>query len=556
MLEPDLAVSLLRGFRANSYRPGRIDLMAARAADPLARSLPMVSPTLRLLYPPALLALAALATRTVAQDPQHPPNIVFILADDLGYGDVGCYAPDSKIPTPNIDRLAQAGVRFVDAHSPDAVCTPTRYAIQTGRYCWRTWLQRNVVGGYTPPLIEPDRPTVASVLRDGGYRTGCFGKWHLGLGWTRRNGFVGTAANARENFRGSWQDGDPATGMDVDFSLPIHGGPLALGYEHAFFAAACPTIDGPFCYIRDDRTVGIPDHPIRVDSSLDADLHPRRGWIAPGYVLEDVDPTFTREAIAFVEHCHADDPKQPFFVYLALSSPHAPWLPPTFAQGRSDEGPRGDLVWLADWCVGEVTRALDRLGIADDTLLIVTSDNGPRHGANGHRSAGPLRGYKSHAWEGGHRVPFVARWPGRITPGRVSAEPIELTDVFATCAALGGATLPDGAAPDSYDVSSALLGTRGADAPPLREALVSHSVFGAFVIRQGPWKLIVGTKSSGGWVEPAGEAPKAGAPGQLYDLDHDVAEQHDRFDAEPEIVARLLGVLERYRSEGRSAPRR
>lgn len=500
---------------------------------------------------PVVAVLALMSTSLPAQG-DHPPNIVVILADDLGYGDVGCFNPAAKIPTPNIDALATQGVRCTDAHSPAAVCTPTRYGLLTGRYCWRTWLQTNVVGGYAPPLIEPSRPTIASVLRARGYRTACIGKWHLGVGWQRRNGFVGTPENAAQYLRGSWQDGDATKGMDVDFSKPVSGGPTALGFDHAFYTAACSTIDGPFCYIRDDRTVGLPDHPIAVDASVGADLRPRPGWIAPGFVLEDVDQVFTRRAIEFIERTHAEPSAPPFFVYLALSAPHDPWLPPTFAQGRSKAGPRGDQVWLVDWCVGEVDAALRRLGIADDTLLIVTSDNGPRPGINGHAAAGEWRGYKTHIWEGGHRVPFVARWPQRVAAGSVCDEPIELTDMMATCAAAAGAELPENAGPDSYDVLPALLGENRA---PIREAIVSHSMAGVFAIRCGPWKLIVESEGSGGWVEPAGKGPRAGAPGQLYRLDPDPGERDNLFTEHPDVVARLTRLLERYKTDGRSAPR-
>jgi arylsulfatase A len=503
-----------------------------------------------------MLALALLLPALAPQGDVRPPNVVVVLADDLGYGDVTINSADSLIPTPRLEELAAGGLRFTDAHSPDAVCTPTRYGILTGRYAWRTWLKRNVVGGYTPPLIETDRPTLPKTLAAAGYRTGCFGKWHLGLGWTRANGFVGTAANAQANFRGTWQDGKPEDGMNVDFTVPIQGGPTALGFDAAFFTAACPTIDGPFTYIRDDRVSVVPDHMIRVNRDAGPDLFPRPGWIAPGFVLEDVDPTFTREAIAFMERSVADDPEKPFFVYLALSAPHAPWLPPTFAQGRSEEGPRGDLVWLADWCLGQVMDALDRMGVADETLVVFTSDNGPRHGAGEHRSAGELRGYKSHIWEGGHRVPFVARWPGHVPAGTASSEPIELTDLYATCATLAGAVLPEGAAPDSYDVSSALLGARAADAEPIREAVVSHSMHGVFAIRQGRYKLIEGTKTSGGWVEPSGRPAEPGAPGQLYDLTSDLGEQRDLFEERPEVVAELQALLDRYREQGFSVVRK
>ena len=487
------------------------------------------------------------------------PNIVYILADDMGIGDLGCYNERSLIPTPRMDRLAKEGVRCTDAHSPSAVCTPTRYGVLTGRYCWRTWLKRGVIGGYTPPLIDPHRTTVASLLKRQGYRTACLGKWHLGLGWTRQNGFVGTWKNAKDHFNGSWQDGDSRKGMNVDFTKPIQGGPTALGFDYAYFTAACSTIDGPFCFIENDRTVGIPDKPIPVDKSKHADFRPRPGWTATGFDLTMVDPTFTTKAIEFIERSRRGRPDQPFFVYLALSSPHAPWLPPKFVEGRSRSGPRGDLVALVDWCVGKVLDALARLKIAEDTLVIVTSDNGPRIGAKGHKSAGDFRGHKSHIWEGGHRVPLLARWPGRIKPGTVCHEPMELTDLLATCAAITGAELPEDAGPDSYNILPALLGDPSVDlkaGKPIREALVHHSVFGVFAIRQGHWKLILGTKTSGGWVKPRGRAPKPDAPGQLYNLARDPGEKNDLWDKHPRIVARLTKLLAKYQAADRSAPRR
>jgi arylsulfatase A-like enzyme len=480
------------------------------------------------------------------------PNIVFIMADDMGYGDVGCYNNDSKIPTPNMDSMAKQGVRFTDAHSPSAVCSPTRYGILTGRYCWRTWLKRGVIGGYTPPLIEPDRMTLASFLKQQGYKTGCFGKWHIGLGWTRQNGFIPTWEDAEKMWRGSWQDGDPEKGMNVDFSKPVQGGPADLGFDEAYYTAACSTIDGPFAYIHNRFTAGIPDQPISVDKNKHADFRPRPGWMAPGFVLEDVDPTFTRKTIDFMEKSLKENPNQPLFVYLPLSSPHAPWLPPDFVKGKSKEGPRGDLVYLADWCLGEILYALDRLKIADNTLIFMTSDNGPRHGTEGHRSSGSLRGHKSHIWEGGHRIPFIARWPGKIQPNITSDEMICLTDLMATCAAILDEKLPVEAGPDSYNILPALLGKKG-DAP-IREALVSHSENGTFSIKQRNWKLILDNKTSGGWVRPAGEPPQPGTPGQLYDLESDPYEKNNLWEKHQDIVEKLTYLLEKYKSEGRSVP--
>ncbi|MCJ7487684.1 MAG: arylsulfatase, partial [Candidatus Aminicenantes bacterium] len=467
------------------------------------------------------------------------PNIVLIMADDLGYGDLGSYNSASRIPTPNTDALARRGVLLTDAHSPSAVCTPTRYGVLTGRYCWRTWLKRGVIGGYTLPLIEKDRATLASLLRSRGYATGFFGKWHLGLGWRRANGFTPTAADGERMFRGSWQDADPATGLNVVFSKPVLGGPVDHGFDAAYFTAACSTMDGPFVFIDGNRVTAIPDGQVSefYDMTKGEEGSPRKGWIAPGFKLEEVDPRFTEKAIAFMEKTRAESPGKPFFVSLFLSSPHTPWLPPDFVKGKSQDGPRGDLVVLADWCAGEIVKALDKLGVADDSVVIFTSDNGPHPGTNGHSSAGPWRGLKSHIWEGGHRVPLIVRWPGRTQPGTTSSEPVCLVDFMATFAALAGAEMSADAGPDSYDISPAILGRPGRG--PIREALVSHSEDGTFAIRQGNWKLILENKTSGGWMTPEGEPPVPGTPGQLYDLAADPAETHDLWDEQPDVVRRL-----------------
>jgi arylsulfatase A-like enzyme len=499
-------------------------------------------------------ALAAGPGRAYGSGADGPPNIVLILADDLGYGDPGCNNPKSKVPMPNVNAVAATGVRFTDAHSPSAVCTPTRYGILTGRYAWRTWLKRGVVGGYTPPLLEPGRVTVASLLRSRGYATGLFGKWHLGLGWTRMNGFTPTWQDAEKHLRGSWQDADPKTGLHADFTKPVHGGPLDHGFDDAFFTAACSTIDGPFVFIDKNLTSAVPNRQVSefYDMTKGEEGSPRQGWIAPGFKLEDVDFHFTKKAIAFMERSRADTPGKPFFVSLCLSAPHTPWLPPDLVKGKSLDGPRGDLIMLADWCVGQITGALDRLGVSENTLLVFTSDNGPHPGTNGHKSEGPLRGLKSQIWEGGHRVPFVARWPKRIKPGTVSGEPVCLTDLLATFARIAGASLPAEAGPDSYDIAPAMFGEK--QPKPIREAIVSHSENGTFAVRQGGWKLVLDNKTSGGWMTPAGKPPVPGSPGQLYHLSEDPLEQNDLWEKHPEIVARLTALLDRYKREGRSVP--
>jgi arylsulfatase A len=340
--------------------------------------------------------------------------------------------------------------------------------------------------------------------------------------------------------------------MDVDFTMPAYGGPVDLGFDEAYFTAACSTIDGPFAYIHNRHTVGIPDKPIFIDNNIHADFRPRRGWVAPGFDLENVDPTFTRKAIEFMESSLKKNPDQPLFVYLPLSSPHAPWLPPDFVRGKSDEGPRGDLVYLADWCLGEVLKALEWLKITDETLIIMSSDNGPRHGIEGHRASGMLRGYKSHIWEGGHRIPFIARWPGRIEPDSTSDEMICLTDLVATCAAILKTDLPAEAGPDSFNILPALTGKM--IEKPIRDTLISHSENGTFAIRQGKWKLILDNKTSGGWVDPAGERPEPNTPGQLYDLESDPQEHNDLWELCPDIVDRLTVLFQKYKSEGHSVP--
>lgn len=473
------------------------------------------------------LILAQTFSRAETQ-PKQLPNIVYIMADDLGYGDVGCYNPRSKIPTPNIDRLASAGIRFTDAHSPAAVCTPTRYGIMTGRYCWRTWLKSEVIEGDALPLIKPDRLTIASMLKQHGYRSACIGKWHLGLGWAFKEGME--PPENKNWMTGYWRN--------IDFTKPFKGGPTELGFDYFFGTPGCATDDCLWCYVENDRVIGIPR---ARDERMEV-----RGWRH-----EDVDTTFVEKSVNFIQDHSSSNNDKPFFLYLALSVPHVPWKPPEFVKGKSKAGPRGDQVVLADWCVLQVLETLDRLGISDNTLVIFTSDNGPRIGVNGHRSAGKLRGYKSHIWEGGHREPFIARWPGKIKPGAISDEPIELTDMMATIAAIVGHRLPPNAGEDSYNILPALLAK---NTKPIRKTLVHHSCFGAFSIRKDKWKLILGTKGSGGWVRPRDEKPDERTPGQLYNIVDDPYETRDLWDEYPEVVRELTALLEKYRKAGRSAP--
>lgn len=492
------------------------------------------------------------------------PNIIFIMADDMGYGDLSCYGA-TKIQTPNMDRVAAEGVRFTDAHSSSAVCTPSRYSVLTGRYCWRMARKRGVGGGFSLPLIDPARMTVASLLKAHGYATAAIGKWHVGLGWQVKDEYYcegGLPHEADLRFEHGlgltsmpsgktfdpeiWEDTDA-----VDYGKPIIGGPCALGFDY-FFGIAGSLDMPPYCFIENDRTVGIPNV-----EKAPYNAQQKHGYMTPGWKDEEVDSHFACKAVSFLENHVNDAPDQPFFLYLTPSAPHRPCMPPEFMKGKSQAGPRGDMVMMVDWVVGQVLETLDRLKIGDNTLLIVTSDNGARPAdvdgnTYGHKSCGDLRGYKADIWDGGHREPFLARWPEKIQPGSVSGETICLSDFTATCAAIVGADVPHNAAEDSFNMLPALLNESLES--PVRRAIVHHSADGMFSIREGRWKLILGV-GSGGFSEPKRMIPASDEPqGQLYDMATDFAETTNLWDAHPEIIERLTALLAQYQQTGRSRP--
>ncbi len=466
----------------------------------------------------------------------HRPNVIYIMADDMGYGDLGCYGAE-KIPTPNIDRLAAEGIRFSDAHSSSAVCTPSRYSVMTGRYCWRTALKRGVGGGFMSPLIDPGRTTLASMLQAQGYHTAAVGKWHLGLDWQSADSMdPGDATYWQDD--GKW-----------DFTKPILGGPNALGFDY-FFGIAGSLDMPPYAFIENDRTVGVPE---QFKETLEAQQRPGRQ--APDWDDRKVDTTFTEKAVAWLNSAAQRD--QPFFLYLTPSAPHRPCLPPEPFAGASQAGPRGDMVCVVDWMVGQVLDCLDRNGLAENTLVIVTSDNGARPWdvdgeTYGHRSCGELRGFKADIWDGGHREPLVARWPGKIQPGTTCDEMVCLMDWMATLADLCQIDLPDAAAEDSFSFLDALLG-RDHD-QPARDHLIHHSVGGMFAYRQGPWKMIDGL-GSGGFSPPRrGAQADQGPGGQLYHMADDTAESRNLWAENPEWVRNLSEKLAQAIYAGRTRP--
>ncbi len=457
------------------------------------------------------------------------PNIVFIMADDMGYGDLSSYNPDSKIQTPNMDRVASEGLKFTNVHTPSSLCSPTRYGLLTGRYCWRTRLKEWVLADFygDTPLIEEDRMTIASLLKGQGYETACVGKWHVGMAW-----------NTKDGRPASYEEED-----NVDFTKPVIGGPLERGFDYFFGTAGCSTSDPPYCFIENKKTISIPD--VMIPEAIDSLPGVVTGLMASDWSQEEVDVRLTEKAVDFIERHQTNNPEDPFFLYFVPSSPHIPWMVPDFMKGKTQEGARGDLVALVDWCVGEITKTLEEYGLDDNTLIIVTSDNGPRKGANGHKSAGDYKGYKSQIWDGGHRVPFIAKWPGKIKPGTTSTEVFSLTDMMATFAALFEVELPENNAEDSYNVLPALLGEKMSD--NAMRPRVFHSGNGVFAIQQGDWKLIQGTRGSGSGrdrVQPDSLLLK----GQLYNIARDPYEKSDLWDQYPEKVKELNQILEEIKN--------
>jgi arylsulfatase A-like enzyme len=454
--------------------------------------------------------------------PVPPPNIVLILCDDLGYGDVGAYYPEAKIPTPNMDRLAREGMRFTDAHSPSSVCTPTRYGVLTGRYCWRTRLKNGVGNGYSPALIEPGRETIASLLkRTKGYRTGGFGKWHLGLGH------------------------EPA----VDYSREFKPSPNEYGFDE-FFGIPASLDMPPYVFIDNHRAVEPPTATIGDNGEVKRGPFWRGGPRAPSFQMDQVIPSIVSRACAFVER-----EKSPFFAYVPLPAPHTPRVPSKPFQGKSKTGLYGDFLEETDASIGMILAAIERGGNTANTLVIVTSDNGApweqrdANEASGHWANATWRGQKADIQEAGHRIPFLVKWPGRVRPGSVSSQTICLTDIFATLAAVNAVPLSPAMAEDSVSILPELEGRQKG---PLRKSVVHHSASGVFAIREGDWKLVLG-RGSGGFTAPVKIAPQPGEPaGELYNLRQDPHEDRNLYAANPEIVARLSAQLKRIQDSGSS----
>ncbi len=477
-----------------------------------------------------LSTLAIAFTLAASAFADKKPNIIFVLTDDLGYGDVSCLNPESKIRTPNIDKFASSGITFTDAHTGSSVCTPTRYGVVTGRYAWRTVLKSGVLHGTDPCMIPNDRTTMASMLKAQGYNTAFIGKWHLGWDWGLKEGFKGKKVR-NEN---------------IDFSKPVTNGPATVGFDYYF--GICGSLDmPPYVYV---------DNGIPTDPSNDMKIHKanRSGPIGSDFVIEEVQPKIIEKSCAYIrEQAKAD---KPFFLYLPMTGPHTPIVPTKDFQGRTILGKYGDFVEEVDFLFAKIIKTLEDEGIRDNTIVVFTSDNGCSPAARyadlqkkGHYPSAQFRGQKGDLYDGGHRVPCMISWPAKIKAGQLADQTICLTDFLATFADLTGYKLKDNEAEDSFDLTSILKNPKGAK--EVRDSIVHHSYYGFFAIRMGDWKLLI-HPAGGGFNDKKLESMENLPRMQLYNMKDDVAETNNLYLTNPEKAKELLMQLRKEIEDGRS----
>ncbi len=488
--------------------------------------------------------LACISCSQKTKEHLQVPNILFILADDLGYGDVACYNPESRVPTPNLDKLAGEGMRFTDAHSPSTVCTPSRYSLLTGRMAFRTGFPGVFTGAGGPCLIGEKRLTLPGMLRDHGYTTACVGKWHVGLTFSDVRG------------QPIHKNGLEAV-QRIDYTRTIPDAPIHRGFDYFYGTACCPTTDYLYAFIDGDRI------PVPPEGLLDREPLPdhaysndnRIGMIAPGFDLEEVDMIFLEKSKEFLENHARNTPDRPFFLFHSTQAVHLPSFPGKDFKERTQAGPHGDFIFELDFIVGSLMKVLDSLGLAENTLVMFSSDNGPETTSvinmrrdYGHDGANPWRGMKRDQWEGGHRIPFIVRWQGHISEGSVSSQTVCLTDIMATCAEIVGADLPEDAAEDSYSILPVLLGEQPGDIP-LRQYTLHQTNKLELAIRNGPWKYLDHQGSGGNNYTRESLVPYAlpetapDAPGQLYNLRDDPGETNNLFYKHQDIADDLKEQL-------------
>ncbi len=480
------------------------------------------------------------------------PNIVIIYADDMGYGDLNCQNTESKIPTPNLDQLASQGMRFTDAHSSSGICSPSRFALLTGTYHWRR--QHDIVGAFGKPFFHKTDITLPQVLKTKGYTTACFGKWHLGWDWQFINEPSGEV----------WQWGAMRKFYlpeDIDWSKAIAGGPMDRGFDYYFGDG---TINfPPYAWVENDRLTEVPTEVMDIDNigfdTKEGEWEFRPGPKVKGWNPYKVLPTLTKKTMEWINN---QDETQPFFLYFALPSPHAPIIPNDEFDGKSQAGAYGDFMVQTDWVVGQVLNILREKGLDDNTIIIFTADNGPeayaweRAGKFEHFSMGDFRGLKRDVWEGGHHVPFIVKWPGEVESGSVTNEVISQLDIMATLAQITGIELPESAAPDSYNMLPVLKGERYKS--PLRQATVHNTYESVWGIRKGDW-LYINSPSGGHREMPESFKNLRGytdfnTETLLFNMKEDPGQRVNLYEKYPEKIKEMDMLLQLYRENEKNSP--
>lgn len=470
------------------------------------------------------------------------PNIIYILADDMGYGDINALNDSCRIPTPALDGMVRSGITFTDAHSNSAVSTPTRYGTLTGRYAFRSRLKKGVLVGHDPALIEPQRETVASFLKKNGYATACIGKWHLGLDWAKRD-------TTRPLYEGS--EWDMSSTDNVDYQAHVGGGPADFGFDYSWILPASLDI-APYVYIENGKVSDPRMHKSDAWRSDEA----RGMWYRKGDVAADFDhhtclQDLTDKSIEYIRS--SENSTEPFFLFFPITAPHTPWLPSDEFRGKSGVGIYGDFVCMVDDVVGQIYKTLEETGQAENTIVIFTSDNGSHWlpsdvEQTGHRANGRFSGMKSDIWEGGHRVPYLVTWPAQIKQGATSEQLVCSTDLLATCAEMVGKDLPHDAGEDSYSFWKILTSAKPDDG--MRKNVIYHSIEGLFGFREAEWAFL-DCKGSGGWSLPEGEAAELPSS-QLYNLKEDIEEKHNLVGDYPDKAAKMKQILDQQVKNGRS----
>ena len=484
--------------------------------------------------------------RTAESANSTTPNIVILYADDMGYGDLGVQNPNSKIPTPHLDQLAREGMRFTDAHSSSGVCTPSRYAMLHGRYHWRKF--HGIVNSFDQPILDDARLTVAELLKVKGYRTACIGKWHLGWDW---NSIKKTLArDASEKGRAKDKNGFAPDAFD--WSKPIPGGPLSHGFDY-YFGDDVPNFP-PYAWFENDRVITEPTVPLEtLGKPAEASWESRPGPSVKNWDFWAVMPKLTEKAVEWIGQ---QKKEEPFFLYFPFTSPHAPIVPTKEFIGKSQANGFGDFVVQTDDSVGRVLKALKDGGFSDNTLVIFSADNGPEHFAYDrlknfeHRSMGPLRGVKRDIWEGGHRVPFVIRWPGVVPAGNVNDGLISQIDLFATIASITGSEIPAGSAEDSFNQLAFIRG----ESKSARDTVVHNTNANDYALRHGDWVLIAAKTGAVSkvpvWFDETSGYTMNTLPGELYNLRDDLGQKNNLYGQNPERVKELGALLEQLRARG------